>query len=1158
MDKLVASIHCIEGYGRKRTNEILESLGKNRLWQRQLKNVAATMILVSICLVPRISGTLGRAAYLGAITTVFAHPGRRFGQLVEALILALAGTFLGLAWSLFGLYLSSLVVSVNPPAAYSIRGAFLAFALFFHGFIRSNTPRLFIFVLLLIIVSIVTLTSTVSTLTAASATQILYPILAAVGVILVVSLIIFPEFSSSFLGETTIETLHDAAEALQSAGHYFTVSKQIKATPNLRLDEDETKAEKSNQTTKQPPKKSITNGVLHRFLRSKRPKSSDADAASEDSIISLQDLVGAKAKLRNKLSTCKAAQTECAFEVAFAVLPPRRLKPISNKSMKKLVANVVAVIGACESKFALLGESAEPDRNVTKTINLNSKTIGRDEGNNGNDVLPTPDRSIADEKTELDLIKPKREIEFGDARLLQHLLKRISVPYTKFNTVISRAINCVNICIAYSYDVPNLPSGAKSPKGLVIEEVDLYLEELGEALRTFDSEIAASLEGAVEIQGIDGQQLDVMPREEIFLVASFVLNLRQAATHIEEMLQTSRSIVLQRQARHGRRRLYAPKIKWSKWLYSGGEELEALPTGGRIRGRSGEEDKKANDVADVDTVDSEENLVKSASAKQDLEQGTKSAQRAPKSCPQPNMQPTMPASDPGNDVGLILRLRARLADGLEWAQRSDDLLYAFKLSVAVLLVTWPAFFAHWNQWYSLNRGLWAALQLVFVMEVSIGSSVMMFILRGVGTTLGCLWGWAALEARGGDRVVIAAMVCVGLIPSTYVQLGSKYPKAGMVCIVSICVLALSTELQTVPGSATETFLRRWLAFVVGGVVALVIEIGFLPVKARTRLVESLTAAIRRISEMETCIAVGIEEGVNLDVYEPKALIQFERASGKANVALTAAEMFLPFCNNEPRIKGSFEGLAEIYGEILFVLHQIVDRMDNMLQLRSAYGSGPLEELNAQIYPYRRNVAGSINLTLFAVQNSLTTKLALPQFFPSARLAHLRMINRVREVVQQRRNQEANEDLSDPIQHQTVRRKYMAWNAASAARAEIIEYLEELVDLSKLLVGANEFRSGLLMRNTYNEYIQGLGGVAATKAESSSTSNEATVETMSEDGDALAEAGLQRFGTVRRRRLTTIESAGSAEERVPASLQRIQSRKIEAGIRRQATKEGWNR
>ncbi|KAL8668665.1 MAG: hypothetical protein Q9168_006719 [Polycauliona sp. 1 TL-2023] len=444
---------------------------------------------------------------------------------------------------------------------------------------------------------------------------------------------------------------------------------------------------------------------------------------------------------------------------------------------------------------------------------------------------------------------------------------------------------------------------------------------------------------------------------------------------------------------------------------------------------------------------------------------------------------------------------------------------------------------------------------------------MMFILRGIGTTLGCLWGWAALEARDGNRVVIAAMICLGLIPSTYVQLGSKYPKAGMVCIVTMCVLALTVERQPVPGAATDVFLRRWLAFVIGGTVALVTETGFLPVKARTRLVQSLTTAIRQISEMEACIAAGIEEGVNLDVYNPKALGRFERASEKAKIALAAAETFLPFCSIEPRIKGSFESLALIYSEILFVLHQIVDRMDNLLQLRTAYGSGPLEELNAQVYPYRRNIAGSISLTLFAVQNSLNTKLALPQFFPSARLAHLRMINRVREVVQQRQYQEANGGSSDPVQHDNVRQKYLAWNAASAAQAEIIEYLEELIDLTKLLVGANEFRSGLLMRNTYNDYVRNLksevaqktgGGVDENDIDHPSGTGEAIVETKSKNADGLAEAGLQRFGTMRRRRLTTIGSMGSTEDRIPASLQRIQSRKIEAGINRQATTEGWNR
>ena len=183
----------------------------------------------------------------------------------------------------------------------------------------------------------------------------------------------------------------------------------------------------------------------------------------------------------------------------------------------------------------------------------------------------------------------------------------------------------------------------------------------------------------------------------------------------------------------------------------------------------------------------------------------------------------------------------------------------------------------------------------------------------------------------------------------------------------------------------------------------------------------------------------------------------------------------------------------------------------MLTLRRSYGSGPLEEFNAQLYPYRRNVAGAVILTLFAVQSALATKMPLPQFMPSARLAHLRMVNKVREVVTEAAVEQgervggwvgrseggakgekgggresagagtgtdANASNStppkdsqerDPLRHLAVRRKYLAFNASSAAQAEIIEFLEELVELSKLLVGANEFRSGLFVRPALEEY-----------------------------------------------------------------------------------------
>ena len=158
-----------------------------------------------------------------------------------------------------------------------------------------------------------------------------------------------------------------------------------------------------------------------------------------------------------------------------------------------------------------------------------------------------------------------------------------------------------------------------------------------------------------------------------------------------------------------------------------------------------------------------------------------------------------------------------------------------------------------------------------------------------------------------------------------------------------------------------------------------------------------------------------------------------------------------------------------------------------------------------------------------------------------------MINRVREVVQQAgKGGEHLEDTSKLAHQRAVHRKYISWNAASAAQAEVIEFLEELIDLSKLLVGANEFRTGLLTRPAYHQYGErmedGDKGVDA--------------EEQSEARDEVKETPLNKQGLNRRRRGTTISSHDSNQE-IPASLRRIQSRKIEDGIRRQRTNDSWN-
>ena len=78
-------------------------------------------------------------------------------------------------------------------------------------------------------------------------------------------------------------------------------------------------------------------------------------------------------------------------------------------------------------------------------------------------------------------------------------------------------------------DVPRLPSGRKAPKTIVLENLDVAMSQLQQALRDFDVDTASALESAAMMQEMEGHEPDIMPREEVFLISSFLLNFRQAA-----------------------------------------------------------------------------------------------------------------------------------------------------------------------------------------------------------------------------------------------------------------------------------------------------------------------------------------------------------------------------------------------------------------------------------------------------------------------------------------------------------------------------------------------------------------------------------------------------------------------------------------------------
>ncbi|TVY72665.1 putative membrane protein [Fusarium oxysporum f. sp. cubense] len=1131
----------------------------NDLWKQIIKCSIASIGSVVAVMTPEAAAVLGPSTFLAPMATVFAHPGQRLGTMIETLLMMLLGTLFGLAWSILALWLSGYASGTNETAPNAICAVFFTIAAFFHGYIRSASPRMFLFVTFFLIANIITLLGGYTSVSSEVITHTYYPMMVGGGISVVVNLSIFPELSSSYLGLSAIDALCETMDTMTRATHWF-------ITPGADSEEDSTTTAltMTNTVKSVPEKPKRKKGRFRKWLSQfpnpfKQSQHRYHASTIPVGLTTIRSLTSKRGSLRARLTHCKAAQKEVNYEISVSALPLSSMKPLSTSHMSSLVQNTLAIIGACENKFIVLQNNDNSDDESDSDMTGPS---GIKRMNTFDDYLQRVEES-----------KPLREIEASSASLLESIIERIREPVQEFEASLKEAVRLVIVCVAYCYDVRRLPSGSPAPRGIHLQELDFRIDLFTEAITNFDASCSMELRRS----GMDksGYSMDFMPRMETFLISSFVLSLRQAAMYVLDMLRHVRKTVEQRQARNDRATIWFPKhVDIRQWLITGGEsDGFVLPEAARKevrRGKSttGHKSKNKTHQSNKDTK------TKPAKGK-DEEKGIRFAEpvfqtREDRNVEQPQ-EKEQPQPQP-QQSSKILKIRGMAADALEWIQDSEHVKYAFKLTIAILLLSWPAFVESQMGWYSAYRGIWAPMQLFLVFEVAIGTSFHVFFIRLCGVVAGSAFGYAS--ALVGDRSLIAMVffLIIGIMPSFYVQLGTRYVKAGMISTVTMVVVALSAVNGT--ESAYHYFYKRLCAFIIGGTTALLIELILYPVRARDRLVESLAASVKQVQNMQAAMAVGLDEPIKPNFRNPDLNKRFRRATNKARGALAAAETFLPFSVTEPRLKGDFKPLVPVYKEIFYVLHQIIDRMENVVMLRREYGSSILEDLNPQVHAYRRNVAASIMLVLFTVYEAFITWTPLPQFIPSSRLAQLRLVNHVREILASRSGTQTpageppsvfdeNGELAAQVAYLITQKRFLSWNASTSGQMEIIEYLEELVQLVKILVGVNDFRSGLLKTPTLSNYRE-RKHLTRMPLSRVPTADSRTTGVPAEEVPTVESraSGLQRTQTIRagharrrnhRREDNEKEADSDSEEDIPMSLQRVGTRLCEdaAVVRRRA-------
>ena len=259
-------------------------------------------------------------------------------------------------------------------------------------------------------------TSTTFYISSTFVTTLLYPMVTAIAILLIVNILIFPEFGATGLGYYALSFfMLDCGKLTSPPG--LTTVETLQRTITILNDATDLFVESFGNLPSVP-------GTGHHHHTSEH--------ILDNKVIRLAELTASRSALRAKVAECESVYRDCAFDISYSCLAPKELKPIAGKGMSKLVMNVMALIGACESKYALMGAAELKDERGGDGVSPEEGEkegggkvkVGKEEekgkkGSKGKD-------KEKEERKEAYVpgLKVKRAIESGDQQLLKYLLRR--------------------------------------------------------------------------------------------------------------------------------------------------------------------------------------------------------------------------------------------------------------------------------------------------------------------------------------------------------------------------------------------------------------------------------------------------------------------------------------------------------------------------------------------------------------------------------------------------------------------------------------------------------------------------------------------------------------------------------------------------------------